>query len=133
MMQAMVNKKALEGYGRGAIESEVLSASPHRIIQMLLNGALEKIATAKGCIQRQDSVGKLRQISWAINIINGLRASLDAEKGGDISANLDSLYEYICNKLHEASMENNVQYLDEVTELLSEVKAGWDGIPPEFR
>jgi flagellar protein FliS len=57
-MQVMVNKKAIEGYGRGAVESEVDYASPHRIIQMLLDGALEKVATAKGCIERNDVVEK---------------------------------------------------------------------------
>ncbi len=95
MMQEMVNKKALEGYGRNAVESEVNFASPHRIIQMLMEGALGKIATAKGCIERGDSAEKVRQITWGMNIINGLRASLDHQQGGDIASNLDSLYEYM--------------------------------------
>ena len=132
MMQAMVNKKALEGYGRSAIESELDYASPHRIIQMLMDGALEKIATAKGCIQRGDNAGKIRQTSWAVNIISGLRASLDMSQEGDIAGNLDTLYEYMCTKLHEANMNNDLELLDEVAKLLAEVKAGWDGIPEEF-
>lgn len=72
----MINKKALEGYGRGAVASEVNFASPHRIIQMLMEGALSKIATAKGCIARNDIAEKSRQITWGMNIIQGLRTSL---------------------------------------------------------
>lgn len=132
MTQAMVNKQALNGYGRGALESELDYASPHRIIQMLMDGALSKIAIAKGCVVRQDSAGKLRHITWAVNIISGLRASLDQQQGGEIAGNLDALYDYMCNKLHEANINNDVKLLEEVTSLLTEIKTGWDGIPSEF-
>ncbi|WP_292363631.1 flagellar export chaperone FliS [Methylophaga sp. UBA1464] len=132
MMQNMINKKALDGYGRGAVESEVNFASPHRIIQMLMEGALSKIATAKGCIARNDIAEKSRQITWGMNIIQGLRTSLDAQKGGEVAANLDSLYEYMGRRLLEANVTNDVAILDEVSSLLMEVKAGWDNIPAEF-
>jgi flagellar protein FliS len=131
-MQTMINKKALDGYGRSAVESEVDYASPHRIIQMLMEGALSKIATAKGCIERNDVAEKGRQITWAMNIIGGLRSSLDAEKGGEIAANLESLYEYMGRRLLEANMNNDAVALDEVSALLLEIKDGWDNIPAEF-
>lgn len=128
----MINKKALDGYGRGAVASEVDYASPHRIIQMLMEGALAKIATAKGCIERNDVAEKGRQITWAMNIIGGLRSSLDSEKGGDIAANLESLYEYMGRRLLEANMNNDTVILDEISALLLEIKEGWDNIPPEY-
>ena len=132
MMQNMNNKKALEGYGRSAVESEVNFASPHRIIQMLMEGALSKIATAKGCIARNDIAEKSRQITWSMNIIQGLRTSLDAQKGGEVAANLDSLYEYMGRRLLEANVNNDALILDEVSSLLTEVKSGWDNIPAEY-
>src|SRR5690606_3731393 len=132
MTQSMINKQAIECYGRNAVESEVNYASPHRIIQMLMEGALSKIATAKGCIARNDIAEKSRQITWGMNIIQGLRTSLDAQKGGDVAANLDSLYEYMGRRLLEANVTNDVAILDEVSSLLMEVKAGWDNIPSEF-
>ena len=128
----MINKKALEGYGRGAVESEVNFASPHRIIQMLMEGALSKIATAKGCIDRNDIAEKSRQITWGMNIIQGLRTSLDAQKGGEVAANLDALYEYMGRRLLKANVSNDVAILDEVSSLLMEVKAGWDNIPADY-
>lgn len=133
MSQAMINKKALEGYGRNAVESEVNYASPFRIIQMLMEGALTKLATAKGCIARNDIAEKSRQITWGMNIIQGLRTSLDAEKGGDIAANLDSLYEYMGRRLLEANVNNDAAIIDEVITLLREIKAGWDAIPAEYQ
>lgn len=132
MTQSMINKKALEGYGRNAVESEVNYASPYRIIQMLMEGALSKLATAKGCIARDDISEKSRQITWGMNIIQGLRTSLDPEKGGDIAANLDSLYEYMGRRLLEANVSNDPAIIDEVISLLQEVKAGWDAIPADY-
>jgi flagellar protein FliS len=128
----MINKKAMEGYGRTAVESEVNYASPYRIIQMLMEGALSKLATAKGCIARNEIAEKSRQITWGMNIIQGLRTSLDADKGGDIAANLDSLYEYMGRRLLEANVSNDPAIIDEVITLLQEVKAGWDNIPAEY-
>ncbi len=126
------NKKALEGYGRGAIEAEIDYASPHRIIQMLMEGATSKLVVAKGCISRGEIAEKGRQITWAIDIIGGLRSSLDMDKGGEISTNLDALYDYMTRQLLMANLKNDSDILDEVIQLLSEVKAGWDSIPVEF-
>ena len=128
----MVNKKALEGYGRSAIESEVNYASPYRIIQMLMEGALARLATAKGCIARNETAEKGRQIAWCIRIIEGLRASLDSEQGGEVAGNLDALYDYINRRLLNANINNDIEIIDEVTHLIEEIKEGWDGIPSEY-
>ncbi|OGT22440.1 MAG: flagellar export chaperone FliS [Gammaproteobacteria bacterium RBG_16_57_12] len=122
-------KSALNQYSRVGTESGVANADPHRLIQMLMEGALEKISVAKGCMQRGEVSEKGRQISWAISIINGLAAGLDMEKGGEIAQNLNALYDYMCGRLLESNIHNKVEYLDEVSELMHQIKAGWDAIP----
>jgi len=72
------------------------------------------------------------KITWGMNIIQGLRTSLDAQKGGEVAANLDALYEYMGRRLLEANVSNDVAILDEVSSLLMEVKAGWDNIPADY-
>ncbi|MCW5585858.1 MAG: flagellar export chaperone FliS [Chromatiales bacterium] len=113
-------------YGKVAAESEVAYASPHRLVQMLMEGALEKVATAKGCIERNDLEGKSRQITWAMSIINGLRTSLDMDAGGAIAVNLDDLYAYMTRRLIDASAQNDANALSEVIDLLLEIKGAWD-------
>ena len=120
-------------YGKVAAESEVAYASPHRLVQMLMEGALEKVATAKGCIERKDLEGKSQQITWAMSIVNGLRTSLDLEAGGAIAVNLDDLYEYMNRRLIDASLQNDAAALTEVIDLLLEVKGAWDAMPDEVR
>lgn len=120
-------------YGKVAAESEVAYASPHRLVQMLMEGALDKIATAKGCIERNDLAGKSRQVTWAMSIINGLRTSLDMEAGGAIAVNLDDLYAYMTRRLIDASAHNDPDALGEVIDLMLEIKGAWDAMPEEVR
>ena len=120
-------------YGKVAAESEVGYASPHRLVQMLMDGALDKVATAKGCIERGDLEGKSRQLTWAMSIVNGLRTSLDMETGGSIAANLDDLYTYMTRRMIDASVDNDAEALAEVIDLMLEIKGAWDAMPDEVR
>ena len=113
--------------------SGVTEADPHRLVMMLLEGALGKIAIVKGLMIRKEIAKKGELIGQAIAIVGGLKASLDKNAGGEIATNLDNLYEYIEHRLLIANMKNDVTILDEVSTLLHEVKAGWEAIPADLR
>jgi len=98
-----------------------------------MEGALDKVSTAKGQVERGDMEGKSKQISWAISIINGLRSSLDMEAGGEIAVNLEDLYSYMTRRLIDANVENNAEALDEVSGLMLEIKGAWDSMPEQIR
>ncbi len=123
--------KALNQYAGVATTAD--SASPHRLVQMLMQGALDKIAAAKGQISRSDYSGKSSSLSGAMGIINALKSSLDMSTGGEIAANLNDLYGYMYNKLLDANVSNNSAILDEVTSLLGEIKSAWDAMPVEVQ
>ena len=120
---------AVQAYSKVGVASGVEQASPHRLIQMLMEGAIEKVAKAKGYMERKEIANKGGHISWAISIIDGLRASLDKTNGGDIADNLDDLYDYMTRRLIRANMENNPDLLDEVISLLRSIKGAWEEIP----
>jgi len=111
----------------------VTDASPHQLVQMLLDGALGKLSIVKGLINRNETAKKGEVIGQAISIVGGLRSSLDLSKGGDLAANLDNLYEYIERQLITANLKNDVNIVDEVVSLLHEVKTAWQSIPAEIR
>ena len=113
--------------------SGVTEANPHRLVMMLLEGAISKIATVKGLMIRKDIAKKGEVIGQAIAIVGGLKSSLNKEAGGELADNLDSLYEYIEHRLLTANMKNDVDILDEVSKLLHEIKSGWETIPEELR
>ncbi|ORU94262.1 MAG: flagellar protein FliS [Cycloclasticus sp. symbiont of Bathymodiolus heckerae] len=121
---------ALKQYQQMGAHSGVMDASPHRLIQMLLDGALSRILSAKASLRQSNIAQKGEQIGSAISIIEALKASLDFKQGGEVSKNLDALYEYISHILLQANMSNDESLLDEAGRLLSEVKMGWDAIDP---
>jgi flagellar protein FliS len=123
--------KGLKAYQQVNTQTSITDADPHRLIQLLYNGALERINMAKARMQAKDFEGKGKLISKAIEIIGGLRSFLDFEKGGDLSARLEGLYDYMERTLFEANAKNDIAKLDEVANLLHAVKEGWDGIRGE--
>ncbi|WP_144395162.1 flagellar export chaperone FliS [Pleionea sediminis] len=107
------------------------SADPHTLVQMLLDGAIEKINKAKYSIKSQQTNKKGEFISWAISIIGGLQASLDIEKGGEVAQNLNDLYEFSVQHLVDANIENSEEKLDNVLKVLTNISDGWKGIREE--
>lgn len=108
-------------------------ADPFELTGMLFNGALDRIAQARGAMEQGNVATKGERIGKAIGILDGLRTTLDHNLGGELAANLDSLYDYVQRRLLQANLENDVAALDEAARLLREVKSGWDAIPPEAR
>ncbi|HWR88593.1 MAG TPA: flagellar export chaperone FliS [Acidiferrobacterales bacterium] len=121
---------AAQQYVTVGTEAAVADADPHRLIQLLLESVLVRIASAKEHMQRGDVARKGECISQAISIMDGLRASLNAEAGGEIASNLEDLYVYVSQRLLEANLKNDASRLDEVTRLLGEIKGAWASIAP---
>lgn len=119
---------AMQQYQQVGVHSGLMDASPHRLVQMLMEGVLEKIAQAKGNIHRNEIAEKGSNISKVITIIEGLRASLNRDAGGEIAQNLDDLYDYMERQLLAANLQSDESVLDEVSSLMSEIKSGWEAI-----
>lgn len=119
---------AMRQYQSVNTQAKAVDASPHRLIQMLMEGGLSRLAQARGAMDRGQVAMKGELIGKAIAIVGGLREGLDLEKGGEVAANLDRLYEYMITRLFEANLHNTVAPLEEVTVLLRNVKSGWDAI-----
>ena len=85
----------------------------------------------KGLCSKKNYAAKGELISKTITLIGVLEGSLDHEKGGDISANLQDLYLYCNERLMVASSQNDETLLDEVMGLIMPIKQAWDAIPLE--
>jgi len=118
-------------YAKVNASSGVENADPHLLIQMLIDGSIEKLNRAKFFMNDKNTAQKGTQISWAISIIGGLKASLDMQNGGEIANNLNDLYDYCTVTLAQANVENDESKIDSVLSVLNEIKTGWDGIREE--
>jgi len=95
---------------------------------MLFEGTLDRIAAAKGHMQRGEMAEKRERIGRVIDILCHLRGTLDMEAGGEIAHNLNDLYNFMESSLLKANAHNEPEQLDQVAELIRQVKSGWDEI-----
>lgn len=129
----MQNSAAMNQYKQVGVQAAVGNADPHTLIQMLIDGAIERLNMAKLHMKQNNIAQKGENISRAISIIDGLRTSLDMEKGGEIAVNLESLYDYMQRQLLAANLENKSENIDEVLSLMNEIRSGWTAIPQDVR
>jgi flagellar protein FliS len=116
----------LNAYSDVGIGAAVSSANPHQLILLLFEGASQAIVIARAGIEAGDISQKGAAITKAIDIIlNGLRASLNLEEGGDLAQNLYALYDYMARRLLYANLHNDKAALDEVQNLLNEIHGAW--------
>lgn len=118
---------AKQDSGLNTLSSE--NITPHQVINLLLDGALERVDVTISRIQNGDLDEALLLVQKTIGIVGGLRESLDLKAGGDIAENLDMLYEYIAYRLDAINLNDSpIPVLNEVRKLLAEIHAGWEGI-----
>jgi flagellar protein FliS len=108
--------------------SSVHDASPHKLIALLFDACQEKLAEAKGGIERKEVKKKADAIKRAIEIIVRLQAALDFERGGQVATRLDDLYTFCTNRLALANAVNDSTMIDEVYKVIAEIKLGWSQI-----
>lgn len=125
----MYAMRGAAAYGRVSVESSVLSASPHKLIAMLFDGAQASIRSARLHMSNGNTAEKGKAISKALEIVNsGLRAALDTEKGGDLAGQLEGIYSYVASLLVQANLKNDESMLTEASELLESIGSAWKEI-----
>lgn len=118
----------IKAYKSVGVKDDLAVADPHRVIQLLMQGALENMAKAKGAIQRKDFALKSQTLSKSIAIFSALRGSLDMQAGGEISENLNDLYDFMINHLTLASREISPEKIQDVMDIMLTIKSAWDQI-----
>jgi flagellar protein FliS len=99
-----------------------------QLVLRMMDGAIERLVTARGHMTRGEVAAKGEAIGKAIGLIDGLRTALDRERGGEIAANLESLYTYMMGRLLEVNLRSDPRGLDEVAGLLEEIRSVWQAL-----
>ncbi len=119
-------RAAMNAYRSVGVESIVDSASPHKLVLMLFDGASAAVSSAGVHLRKRNIAAKCAAISKAIAIIDGgLKASLDLSVGGELAQNLSDLYAYMTQRLLQANLNNDPAALEEVSKLLQQLGSAW--------
>jgi flagellar protein FliS len=124
-----MRERALASYGDVKVTTGVSGADNVQLIQMLFDGLIESLATARGHMERGSIAEKSKSLSRAGRIVVGLQGALDFEKGGDIARNLNDLYAYVTRRLFHVNANNDMEALQEVHNLMNEIRSAWLQVP----
>lgn len=115
-------------YAKVGLETDVQSASPHRLVAMLFDGVFDAMKQATQAIEGGNVELKNRALSRAVRILDeGLRAGLDLS-AGQLAVDLRELYGYVCKRLTQANLHSDVAAIEECQRLLSPVREAWAAI-----
>ncbi|MDC1506837.1 flagellar export chaperone FliS [Oceanospirillaceae bacterium] len=120
---------ALAQYGQIKNDAQTTYASPHQLMLMLFDGAIEAMSFTIGAIQNENFELRSKQNTRSITIINGMRECLDMETGGELANNLYSLYQYMTKELFRASFKNDVETIQNIQTMLKDIRGSWEKIP----
>jgi len=121
--------RAAQSYGSVQLVTGVAGADSVQLIQMLFDGLIESLSTARGHMERGAISEKSKALARAGRIVVGLQGALDFEKGGDIARNLNDLYAYVTRRLFHVNANNDLAALQEVHNLMNEIRMAWQQVP----
>ena len=121
--------RALQSYGSVQVVTGVATANNVELIQMLFDGLIESLATARGHIQHHAIEEKSRCLARAGRIVVGLQGALDFERGGELAQNLNELYVYVTRRLLHINAHNDLEALEEVHSLMDDIRQAWRSLP----
>ncbi|SJL82335.1 flagellar export chaperone FliS [Vibrio palustris] len=123
---------SLQAYKKVSVDSQLSAASPHKVVQMLMAGAIERLIQGKAAMQQRNIAMKGERLGKALDIIISLRGCLSMDDGGDIAQNLDQLYEFLITQITTSNQQNKPELLDDAIDIIREIKSAWDQIPAEY-
>lgn len=126
-------QKQAQQYQNHFLETSVSEATPYKLVALLYEGGIKHMKLMRLMMERKQVVAKTEQANKVTSILYGLKAGLDIERGGDVAANLDALYNYILKQVMNASLTNDVALLDEAHDLLKELQAAWALMPESYQ
>ncbi|MEA1988344.1 MAG: flagellar export chaperone FliS [Pseudomonadota bacterium] len=132
-MNMALKKQFVQQYANNFVETSVSEASPHKLIELLYDGALKNMNLAKVFIDQKNYEKKAEFINKALAILSSLRAGVDFKNGGEVAENLYSLYDYCYRTLTTASIKNSVDMVDEVIDYISGVNEAWKQMPQNIK
>ncbi len=120
--------EAYRSYQNVDLHARTAQASPVQLVLILTDGLLEELARARAHIVARRYEAKARSLDRCIDILNGLSSALDTESGGELVDNLARLYDYCAHRLCQAGIKLDPAIVDEVVNLMTTLRNGWQAM-----
>lgn len=118
----------LGGYRAINMQAQTAQASPVELVLMLVDGLLDEMARLRMHIAQGRYEAKAKSIAKCADILTGLGSALEVESGNEVVENLSRLYDFCAQHLNQAGLDMDVTKVDEVIQLVTTLRAGWQGM-----
>ncbi len=122
-----------QDYKSNHAQADIEAASPHRLIQLLMQRLLTNLQQADNAMAEELTAQKGELISASISIVDCLRASLSFDNANGVADNLERLYDFVTRELLIANLNNERDRLQSAITVISEIKSAWDGIDEQVQ
>lgn len=127
-----VSMRLVNSYKSVGLETSVSQASPHHLVGMLFDALIHSLNATKEHLKNANFEAKGQSVGRAVRILEeGLKAALDMENGGELAANLRSVYDFCIFRLTEANLRNDAGMVAEVIKVIRPIADGWGQIRGE--
>ena len=123
----------LAAYQSVSVHGGVANADPHAMVLMLMDAAVERISTARGCMERGETARQAKLLHSCVNILAELNGCLNMNEGGSLAQNLGGLYQYMIHTLLLANTKSDPAAIANVARLMDEIRGAWVAIGPQVR
>lgn len=106
---------------------EVLSASPERLVVLLVEQLVVQMERARIGMEREDLMLQVAGLQKARAILGELLATLDFEQGGEIANNLADLYQFLLVELLDVDRGPNVVLMRRLVGIAEQLRDGFAG------
>ncbi|WP_324280689.1 flagellar export chaperone FliS [Borreliella garinii] len=109
-------------------QTQINTSNPLSMLIMLYDKAIQDLKIAKELIKDENWQNKIKaneKIFHAQEIITELMATLNFEKGGNISTNLLSIYSFLNKELENVLLKKEIHKIDNVIKQLQELSFTW--------
>lgn len=117
-------------YEEIGLSTDVMTASPHKLIDLLLEKAISEINSGINAIETSDTATKLVSISKAIDVVSYLRVCLKAEDEETLklAERLAVVYDRAEQDLIKGNLNNDIGLIKEAKVLLETIHESWSQI-----
>lgn len=125
----LARRRAIDSYGSVNAYTRTHGASPAQLVSMLFEACVENMLRAAGEIERRNPEQRNRFLTKAADIVLALRDGLDSEQGGNLAANLESLYDYVLEAILYSNVHNDAERLETGRQVMVELRDAWRAGP----
>ena len=114
----MTGYKAYQG-------NQIEGSGPLGVILLTYEALNKALARAEYAIEAGDIAGEAEHVGRALEAVVELTTSLNMEEGGEVAANLASIYNYMFKRLTEGMCTSSTEHVKEVMQLAQTLREGW--------